>query len=56
MQSHPISWNLADEIRADLAGLPSRVVRRKIKETLEDARRLLFFASRSASTWQTRWA
>ncbi|OBK70597.1 hypothetical protein [Mycolicibacterium fortuitum] len=33
--------DLADEIRADLADLPSRVVRRKIKETLEDARRLL---------------
>lgn len=32
---------LADEIRADLADLPPRVVRRKIKETLEDARKLL---------------
>ena len=37
----PDLLELADEIRADLAGLPSWVVRRKIKETLEDARRLL---------------
>jgi hypothetical protein len=33
--------SLADELRTDLAGLPPRVIRRKIKETLEDARRLL---------------
>jgi hypothetical protein len=37
----PDLLELADEIRADLADLPARVVRRKIKETLEDARRLL---------------
>ncbi|WP_125591981.1 hypothetical protein [Amycolatopsis balhimycina] len=32
---------LADELRAKLSDLPARVVRRKIRETLEDARRLL---------------
>ncbi|GAB3133330.1 hypothetical protein GCM10027258_02270 [Amycolatopsis stemonae] len=32
---------LADELRSKLADLPARVVRRKIRETLEDARRLL---------------
>lgn len=33
--------SLADDLRSDLSGLPPRVIRRKIKETLEDARRLL---------------
>ena len=32
---------LADDLRNDLAGLQPRVVRRKIRETLEDARKLL---------------
>jgi hypothetical protein len=32
---------LAEELRHELRDLPPRVVRRKIKETLEDARRLL---------------
>lgn len=32
---------LAEELRQDLADLPARVVRRKIRETLEDARKLL---------------
>jgi hypothetical protein len=32
---------LADHLRIELQGLPARIVRRKIKETLEDARRFL---------------
>lgn len=37
----PDLLQLADTLREDLADLKPRVVRRKIKETLEDARRLL---------------
>lgn len=37
----PDLLELASQLREDLADLPARVVRRKIRETLEDARKLL---------------
>jgi hypothetical protein len=33
--------HLADQLREDMVDLPPRIVRRKIRETLEDARKLL---------------
>jgi hypothetical protein len=37
----PALVQLADQLRSELVGLPPRVVRRKIRETMDDARRLL---------------
>lgn len=37
----PALLELADQLRKELQGMPPRIVRRKIRETMEDAKRLL---------------